>query len=274
MTNSHHFDPALRRLEEVIHKAEVLGVAESVTRGLKDVEHMIKKRDEYCESMTSKPSEAMQGLIRATFDHPWKQLYHEGKTKWNINPMMLSGNLEGYTMKFLVNAAGATKILDIGLFTGCSALSLAEVIPDGGKVVSCESDPYLADLASTLLKQSKHGSKIQILIGDAVDTLQMLAEKNEKFDFIFIDADRPSKCNYFNISINDLLADGGTIALDNALSSGQSYLENSSDIPTNVNDIISSREDIYHVLLPIRDGVMLVRRKEDMDCISLKTSKT
>ncbi|XP_063430462.1 O-methyltransferase MdmC-like [Mytilus trossulus] len=267
MSGSHHHDPAVRKLREVITLAKSMNVPETVISGLENVDELMKKRDDYCDQKTSGPSEAMVALIKDTLEHPWKRLFNEKKTKWDINPVMLSGNLEGYVLKFLVNASKAKKVLEVGLFTGCSALGMAEVMPNDGKVVTCEFDPYLANLARTFMDRSSHGKKVEIIIGSALDTIKDLAKRGEKFDFIFIDADRPGKSEYFHIALEKLLAPGGTIALDNALSGGRSYMTDTSDDDgiKDVNETIATREDIYHVLLPVRDGIMLVRRKTDMD---------
>lgn len=267
MSDSYHHDPAMRQLREVLTLAKSMDVPVAVISGLEKVGELMKKRDDYCDQKTAGPSEAMAALIKDTLEHPWKQLYNEEKTKWDINPVMMSGNLEGYVLKFLVNASKAKKVLEVGLFTGCSALGMAEVMPNDGKVVTCEFDPYLAKLARTYMDRSPHGKKVQILIGSALDTIKDLAKSGEQFDFIFIDADRPGKSEYFHIALNNLLAPGGTIALDNALSGGKSYMTDTphDDRIKDVNEIIATREDIYHVLLPVRDGIMLVRRRTDMN---------
>ncbi|CAC5420577.1 unnamed protein product [Mytilus coruscus] len=310
-------DPAINKLREVKAEAESLGVPESIINGMQAVDDLAKAREDYCDNKTSTPSESMAALIKDTLEHPWQNVYEEGKTTWNISPRMMSGNLEGYVLKFLVSASKSKNVLEVGMFTGCSALGMAEVMPDDGKVVTCELDPYLVDLARKFMDRSPHGKKVEILTGPAIESLNGLAKKNEKFDFIFIDADKAGYCDYFNnghmyasVFINvyqfkyftsylhlctitlvtillpyhssnnsrtfdyilryasqELLAPGGTIAMDNALFGGKPYMEDRppNEGVTKFNNMIVTRKDIYYVLMPVRDGIMLIRRKEDMN---------
>ncbi|XP_071165610.1 probable caffeoyl-CoA O-methyltransferase 1 isoform X2 [Mytilus edulis] len=267
MADKISYDPALTKLWEVKREAEKLGLPESIISGLQAVEDLFEAREVYCDGKTSEPSDALSKLMKDTMEHPWQQLFNEGKTKWNISTRMLSGNLEGYVLKFLVSASKAKRVLEVGMFTGCGALGMAEVMPDDGKVVTCEFDPYLVKLTRTFVDKSPHGKKITIVEGPALNSLNDLGKKGEKFDFIFIDADKPGYCDYFNVSIKDLLAPGGTIALDNALHYGKPYLKECPDDEPikRFNDMLMTRNDVYHVLMPVRDGIMLVRRKEDMN---------
>lgn len=260
-------DPAINKLREVKAEAESLGVPESIINGMQAVDDLAKAREDYCDNKTSTPSESMAALIKDTLEHPWQNVYEEGKTTWNISPRMMSGNLEGYVLKFLVSASKSKNVLEVGMFTGCSALGMAEVMPDDGKVVTCELDPYLVDLARKFMDRSPHGKKVEILTGPAIESLNGLAKKNEKFDFIFIDADKAGYCDYFNICFSELLAPGGTIAMDNALFGGKPYMEDRppNEGVTKFNNMIVTRKDIYYVLMPVRDGIMLIRRKEDMN---------
>lgn len=262
---AYSLDPALRRLKDLISKADSQGLPRSFISDLQGIEDLIKARDEYCVSKTSRPSREMAALIKETQEHPWQRVANEGKMGWAISPIFMSGNLEGYVIKFLVSISKAKRALDIGMFTGCSALGMAEVMPSDGKVFACEIEPYLAALGRKFMDKSPHGKKVEILLGPALETLNDLARKREKFDFIFIDADKEGYPDYFNICLNHLLARGGTIAIDNALFLGQPYMSGTPNQGvTRCNNMITSRDDIYYVLMPIRDGIMLVRRKEDM----------
>ncbi|XP_052104035.1 uncharacterized protein LOC127737419 isoform X2 [Mytilus californianus] len=156
-------DPAINKLREVKAEAESLGVPESIINGIQAVDDLTKAREDYCDNKTSTPSESMAALIKDTLEHPWQNVYEEGKTKWNITPRMMSGNLEGYVLKFLVSASKSKNVLEVGMFTGCSALGMAEAIPDDGKVVTCELDSYLVDLARKFMDRSPHGKKVEIL---------------------------------------------------------------------------------------------------------------
>jgi caffeoyl-CoA O-methyltransferase len=177
------------------------------------------------------------------------------------SPQMLVGPLEGAFLKLLTQIVGATRILEIGMFTGYSALCFAEALREGGTVTTCEIDEPSAALARQYFARSPHGHKITVRMGPAIETLQTL---EGLFDLIFIDADKQNYLNYYRRA-KELLTPRGVIVIDNVLWDGDVLVQPAPDERTaaiqELNAVVASDPDVSAVLLTIRDGVLLVRRK-------------
>lgn len=174
-------------------------------------------------------------------------------------PQMVVGPLEGAFLKMMTQVVQARRVLEIGMFTGYSALCFAEVLPEGGCVVTCEVDEAPAALAKKYFSQSPHGRKIDVRMGPALDTLAGLTGP---FDLIFIDADKINYPRYYERAL-ELIAPGGVILLDNALRDGEVLKHPASDPSTeairSLNRTISVDPRVTAVLVTVRDGVMVVR---------------
>ncbi len=171
---------------------------------------------------------------------------------------MLVGPLEGaflYTMARLVRAE---RVLEIGMFTGYSALCFAEALPEHGRVVTCEVDEDSAAVARRFLAQSPHGSKVEVRMGPALDTMAGLAGP---FDVIFIDADKLNYVNYYRRAM-ELLSPRGVILVDNVLWDGAVLLDPPSDDRTaaiqELNRIVAADSRVTAVLATIRDGIWII----------------
>ena len=178
-------------------------------------------------------------------------------------PYMVVGPLEGAFLKLMTRLVMARRVLEIGMFTGYSALSMAEVLPDDGRLITCEIDPESAAVARKYFAKSPHGDKIEIRMGPALDTLHDL---NGPFDLIFIDADKVNYVNYYRRAV-ELVAASGVILIDNVLWSGDVLLQPPPDRSTAViqelNRLVVSDQRVTAVLVTIRDGVFVVRPKGD-----------
>ncbi|XP_053381224.1 uncharacterized protein LOC123554131 isoform X4 [Mercenaria mercenaria] len=192
-------DPAIGELYKIKELCAEKGVDADIQKRLSDAITLAEARDAYCASVSSEPSDALATLQRETLEYPFDQVYKDGKTKWKLNPRMMSGHFEG----------------------------------------------------------------------DAKETLLKLAEEKAQYDVVFIDANKDGYLNYFKTVIEkDLLAKGGTVVFDNALMYGGAYNmkstnEHALDI-RKCNEYVKSRDDMFQVLVPIRDGALIVRRKEDV----------
>jgi len=173
--------------------------------------------------------------------------------------VMLTGRLEGRMLKMLVIISGAKKVLEIGMFTGYSALSMAEALPEDGNIITCEIDRRAKAMAEKYFQQSQYGHKIEIRMGPALDTINKL---NMTFDLVFIDADKENYVNYYD-SVLPKVRSGGLIVVDNALWSGKVLNPQDKETQTiaNLNKKIVQDERVENVLLTIRDGVNVVRKK-------------
>ena len=179
----------------------------------------------------------------------------------NLNmgwPQKLSGRLVGRTLKMLAALKQPKRALEIGMFTGYSALSIAEGMPQDGKIICCETNPRAIDFAKTFFERSEHGHKIDVIFGRALDTLDTL---EGPFDFTFIDADKRNYMNYY-LKVKELTEPGGLIILDNVLWSGKVLQPESEidDVLVECNQFIADDPEVENVFLTVRDGLNVVRK--------------
>ncbi|MYE45258.1 MAG: methyltransferase domain-containing protein [Chloroflexi bacterium] len=172
--------------------------------------------------------------------------------------LMLSGPIEGGLLQFLAWATGAKRVLELGCFTGFSAQMLAAELPDDGEVITCEIDRETAEIARRYADEGPDGQKIEIRVGPALETLETL---EGPFDLVFIDADKNPYIDYYEASL-ELLADKGIIAVDNVLLNGRvtNPESRSGQRMAAFNAHVAADPRVKQVLLPVRDGVMLIRR--------------
>lgn len=218
--------------------------------------------DPYLDRCTTSESPTLARLAQRTRDTDW--VTHSSGT---LEQEMLSGHVEGQALKFLIRLAGARRVLEVGMFTGYSALAMAEALPEGGTVTACEIDPDVAAFARGCFDDSPAGDRIHIEIGPALDTLRRLAADPETapFDFVFIDADKAGYAGYLDLLLDSaLLAPDAVVAVDNTLMQGQPYTgvgvtANGAAIAA-FNAAVAEDPRVEQVLLPLRDGVTLIRR--------------
>lgn len=222
--------------------------------------------DNYLEQCTTPESPELTEIAQKTCNEPWQSDHLNGNTIRELEQEMLSGHVEGQTLKMFVQMMRAQRILDIGMFTGYSALAMAEALPEEGKLIACEVDPYTAEFARSRLTTSPHSSKIQIEVGAALETLDRLAANEESFDLVFIDADKQEYSAYYQkLMDSNLVSSQGFICVDNTLLQGQVYLpeaDQSANAKAIVqfNQLVADDPRVEQVLLPLRDGLTIIRR--------------
>ena len=174
-------------------------------------------------------------------------------------PQMIVGPLEGAFLKMMTQLVRATSVLEIGMFTGYSALCFAEALPAAGTVLTCEIDEESASLARRYFARSPIGKKIEIRMGPALDTMRGL---KGPFDLIFIDADKVNYVNYYRRAL-DLLSPQGVILIDNVLWDGEVLKHPAPDENTaaiqELNRVVATDPRVTAVLVTIRDGVLVIR---------------
>ncbi len=175
-------------------------------------------------------------------------------------PQMLSGPVVGRLLEFLVFALGARSVLEIGTYSGYSALSMAEGLPPDGGIVTLEIDETHAEVARRAIAASPHAEKIEVVLGPALASLERLPGP---FDFVFIDADKTGYPDYYE-AVLPKLAPRGLIAVDNTLRHG-SVLDESDASAASVatrafNERVRNDPRVRCVILSVRDGVTLIRR--------------
>jgi len=224
--------------------------------------------DPYLEDVTTSESKELTQLKEKTSAEDWSKRFSDGETVRQLEQEMLSGHIEGQTLKMFVAMMGAKNILEVGMFTGYSALAMAEALPEDGRLVACEVDEYVANFAIDCFKASPHGSKIEVKVAPALATMQQLADAGESFDLVFIDADKKEYVDYFNLLIeSNLLAANGSICVDNTLFQGQVYLSETErtangEAIAQFNRTVAADPRVEQVLLPLRDGLTVIRRKQ------------
>ena len=174
-------------------------------------------------------------------------------------PQMQVGRVEGTFLKTLVRLRGARRVLEIGMFTGYSALMMAEGLAEGGRLITCDIDPKAEAIARRYFAESPHGSKIEVRIGPALETLRTLSGD---FDMAFIDADKTNYPSYYEECVR-LLRPGGLIVADNVLWSGK-VLDPGDDDTRAIaafNDRVQADPRVENVCLTIRDGMMLIWKR-------------
>ncbi len=204
--------------------------------------------DRYAVSHTSKESDLLYKLNRET-------------NMKVLQPRMLSGHLQGRVLSMLSNMIQPEFILEIGTYTGYSALCMAEGLALGGSILSVEIDPEIAEFAKDFIGASEHASKIDVKVGNA---MELIAEVERSIDLVFIDADKSNYLNYLEL-VYPKLNVGGYVIADNVLWSGKVVEEAAEkDIDTKVlqefNRTIQEDERFENVLMPVRDGLMVARK--------------
>ncbi|HEV2771662.1 MAG TPA: class I SAM-dependent methyltransferase [Thermoleophilaceae bacterium] len=203
--------------------------------------------ERYAEEHTTPPPEHLVALAQ--------------ETRANLStPQMMTGPVEGRFLELLVFAAGARRVLEIGTFSGYSALSMAAGLPAGGRIVTCEVDPDVAEVARRHIETSPYGDRIEQRVGPALETLE---ELDGPFDLVFIDADKPAYPAYLE-AVLPKLSERGLVAIDNTLWSGRVLGGPDADESTRalmeLNERLRSDPGLVCVLLTVRDGITLVRR--------------
>ncbi len=187
-------------------------------------------------------------------------LAQETRERFAPVQQMMVGRLEGRFLKMLVAAAQPRRVLEIGTFTGYSALSMAEALPAGGRIITCELDAERAAFARRGFEAAGFADRIEVRVGRAIDTVAGL---QGPFDFCFIDADKPSYPDYYE-AVLAKLAPHGLIVVDNVLWSGDVVDADSPSSDAQVmrafNDRVAADPRVECVVLTIRDGVTLIRR--------------
>ncbi|XP_067662101.1 O-methyltransferase MdmC-like isoform X1 [Haliotis asinina] len=255
-------DPVYRKMREVYDLAKEKNIDETITKELGEAIGIAERRELYIDKHCSVESDTLREIRIFTQQKDWTEPEKQGLCG-RLAPGMMTGKVEGELLKFLVSMQQAKRILDVGMFTGYSALAMAEAIPPEGVVITCDTEQYLEQINRKKFDETPHGQKIDIRIGHAKDTMLSLADEGQKFDFIFVDANKDSYVDYYNVIMDQgLLAANGTIAFDNAFRGGTSYLTEGS--PTDaLNRLVEKDPRVRRVLVPIRDGLLLVRRAEE-----------
>ena len=192
-------------------------------------------------------------------DRVLEELYRETHIRF-VNPNRISGHLLGNVLEFVSKMIKPLNILEIGTFTGYSTICLAKGLRSGGMLITIDQDDELADFSRSYFIRAGIGQKIRQMTGRAQDIIPTLARN---FDLVFIDGDKREYIEYFNL-VTDKVVPGGFILADNVLWGGKALDRESNDPQTKgiiaFNDMIRHQDNTERLILPVRDGLMLIRK--------------
>ncbi len=173
-------------------------------------------------------------------------------------PDNMSGRLVGQTLKMLAAISNSRSVLEVGMFTGYAALSIAEGLSEDGIVYCCESNPQAIEIAQEFFDQSPQGHKIQVLFGKALNTIPAITEP---LDMVFIDADKKAYFHYLEMTL-PMVRKGGMIIIDDALWKGRVLdpQDERDRVIADLNSFIANRNDLENIVLPIRHGLNIIRK--------------
>jgi caffeoyl-CoA O-methyltransferase len=253
------------KLESLNHKmAQIDHLDPAFKAELHQAYELANGLDPYLDRCTTPESPALAALVERTQSEDWSKRFADGETVRHLEQEMVSGHVEGQFLKFLIHLTQARRVLEIGMFTGYSALAMAEALPADGEVVACEVDAYAAEFAQRCFNESPAGHKISVKVAPALETMQQLAANGEVFDLVFIDADKAGYLDYLNLLLTTgLLAPNGSIYADNTLMQGQPYVSETTPngvAIANFNQAVAADPRVEQVLIPLRDGITLIRR--------------
>lgn len=206
----------------------------------------------YIEEHASRPSEALDWVVKQTHIR-------------TNHARMLSGAAQGQLMRMIARMADARRILELGTFTGYSAICLGSALPADGHLDTLELNDELEDLILEGFEKSGLADRISLHIGDCKETLKRLAEEGKVYDLVYIDANKREYCEYYEL-VFDMIRPGGLIMADNVLWDGKVCMD---PLPQDkqtlgiarFNDMVSADPRVESVILPIRDGLNLIRKK-------------
>ncbi len=202
--------------------------------------------EEYLEAHTTAPDAVLQELYRHTYLH-------------EMNPRMMSGPVQGKFLQFLCQMLKPRRVLEIGTYTGYAAICIARGLPESGKLVTIEANREYEGTLRHYFAKAQVAEKIELIFGDAKTVIPAL---NKTFDLVFIDADKVSYPTYYNM-VMEKVRPGGFILADNVLWDGKVLNAQTKERDTQAliafNDIVQNDPRVENVLLPIRDGLMMIR---------------
>jgi len=203
--------------------------------------------ERYAEQHTTGPTQLLEELYEETYaTEEWAQ--------------MMAGPLQGRLLELLVFGLGARRVLEIGTFTGYGALSMAAGLGPDGRVDTCELNEERAAFARRYIERSEFADRITVHVGPALETI---AKLEGEFDFVFIDADKGGYIDYYE-AVLPRLSERGLIAADNTLSGGRVLEDDPKETSAAIkvfNERVRADDRVVSVLLTVRDGVTLIRRR-------------
>ena len=212
--------------------------------------------------------EVTQDLLDYVYDHSYplhpvrKDILNHNKTLGDIQRMQIS-ETQGHFLQLIIKLYKVVNCLEIGTFTGFSALTMALALPDKGKIITLDHDVKISEVAKTFFKKANLENKINTEIASALETLKIFSKNRRTFDLIFVDADKGNYINYFDLSLN-LIKKNGLIIFDNVLWHGDVVKKSINDKQTQVmrefNKYIKNDRRTEKTILALGDGLTICRK--------------
>lgn len=212
----------------------------------------MEKIYKYIEEHASVPSEALEWVVKQTH------------LRTN-HARMLSGSVQGQFLRMLTQISDARTILELGTFTGFSAICIASALPENGHLDTLELNDELEDVILEGFEKAGLSEKISLHIGDCKETVQRLKDEGRQYDIVYIDANKREYCEYYDL-VFDMVRSGGLILADNVIWDGKVCQD---PLPQDkqtlsiarFNDMVSEDRRVESVILPLRDGLNVIRKK-------------
>ena len=205
-----------------------------------------------------------QYISKNSYDlHPvQKEIIKYNEKLGRIKKMQISVT-QGYFFQFFIKTSNIKKILEVGTFTGYSSITMGLALPNNGSVTCLDKNKLTTETALKFIKKANLQKKINIILGPALNSLKKFIKSNEKYDLIFIDADKENYKNYFDLSIK-LVHKNGYIVIDNVLWHGDVANRNKKDKFTNIirefNSFVKDDNRVEKIILPIGDGITICKK--------------
>lgn len=271
-----HADTPVQCITNLLEKAQVASPEEKDAYIAAALD-LAKNLDGYLTETTTPASSSLQSMIDATMTTDWDELHSSGKTKYHYTTNFCAGTYEAQFVATLCQLVNATRVLEIGMFTGTTAAAIAEALPEDGKVTTCEIEPWLRDFATAQFAKAGLQDKVEVELGSAHETIPKLARAGKTYDLIFIDAEKTGYEAYFKAIMDQgLLTRTGAMVVDNTLFKGAVY-SSSTDKDENTaalirfNQVVKNDPRVDVMILPIRDGVSIITHKKqasaDLDSV-------
>ncbi len=252
------------RLKRIYSELEKIPTEKSLLKQLKGCICLAEGVESYTEENTSPESENLSNLSNLTLDHDWDSALIAKESSGFLGGQMLCGHVEGQFLKMLVKLTKARRVLEIGMFSGYSAIAMAENLPEDGELFACEFNPYAIKFSKETFNRIKE-NRIKVKSGPALETLRKLTGKEIVFDLVFIDATKSQYPDYLEILIkNSLINTNSLVCIDNTFLQGKVFSEyekqdSSSKIMKKFNLDIAKNPKFHTVMLPLRDGFTLLK---------------
>jgi len=227
--------------------------------------------DPYANSVSNAEGPIMEAIRKKMEGEDWDGLWERKESMFPYGPEASTDPLEAQFIKMMTFMKNPKRVLEVGMFAGYGAAAIIEALPDTGKLVSLDMDPFLKTWVTDVMSKFEEGAKHEIVVGPALESMKVL-DAEEKFDLVFVDANKSEYKAYVETLLSrDLLAEDATMIIDNTLYCGMPFVPSAYDTQPKrrgygddireFNEWVANHPQLMQAVLPIRDGVSIVRKR-------------